>query len=250
MFIFDRDQDIDHVLSAWPYRPGALQVRMVQTRSGREVIQMRVELGILQMEVEGRPDGTRPHGADTYLDYLLAQEFHDPDRFQLTAEDCEEIDREFMQFYHRRISWLAMHRYEEAVRDADHTLALMDFCRRHAEDPQWLWSHEQYRPFVLFHRTQAAALAALDHHQPEEAINRINQGLEQIAQFYRQHDAEEHWEEDELVQRLRELRETIREDFHVGKTLAEQLSEAIASEQYELAARLRDELRRRQGQDK
>jgi len=244
----DQDKDIDHVLAAWPYKPSAVQVRIIRTVQGRQVMQMRVDLGILQMELQGRPDGTRPGGAATYLDHLLALEFHDPHHFELTEEHCEEIDREFEQFYHRRIGFLALNLYEQAVEDADHTLALMDFCRRWARDPQWLWSHEQYRPFVVFHRAQAAALAALDRNEPEEAINRLNQGLEQMAEFFAHYDAEEHFEEDELVQRLQELRETIRQDFHVGKTLAEQLSEAIAAEEYERAARLRDQLRRRKQQ--
>ena len=42
--------------------------------------------------------------------------------------------------------------------------------------------------------------------------------------------------------RLVELRESVREKFEVGRTLQEQLGDAIASEQYELAARLRDQL--------
>ncbi len=242
----DQDKDIDHVLAAWPYKPDAIQVRLIRTVQGRKVMQMRVELGILQMELQGRPDGTRPGGADTYLDYLLSLEFHDPERFELDEEHYEQIDREFEQFYHRRIGWLALNEYEQAVQDADHTLALMEFCRRRCRDRQWLWSHEQYRPFVLFHRAQAAALAALDRNEPEEAINQLNRGLEQMAQFYADYDAEEHYDEDELVQRLQDLRETIRQDFHVGKTLAEQLAEAIAAEEYERAARLRDQLRRRE----
>ena len=31
---------------------------------------MRVELGLLQMELTGRPDGVRPHGFDSLLDYF------------------------------------------------------------------------------------------------------------------------------------------------------------------------------------
>ena len=31
-------------------------------------------MGILQMEVSGRPDGISPEGAETYLDYLIESE--------------------------------------------------------------------------------------------------------------------------------------------------------------------------------
>jgi protein-arginine kinase activator protein McsA len=60
-----------------------------------------------------------------------------------------------------------------------------------------------------------------------------------------QYEAEEEFDEDELVQRLVELRESLRQHFRVGRTLQEQLDEAVANEKYELAAEIRDELNRR-----
>ena len=41
------------------------------------------------------------------------------------------------------------------------------------------------------------------------------------------------------------MRESLRQHFRVGRTLQEQLAEAIASEKYELAAEIRDEMNRR-----
>ena len=58
-------------------------------------------------------------------------------------------------------------------------------------------------------------------------------------------EAEEFFEENELVARLTELRESLRDHYKVGRTLQEQLDEAVEREQYELAAQLRDELARR-----
>jgi len=57
-----------------------------------------------------------------------------------------------------------------------------------------------------------------------------------------EHEIEEHFEEDELVMQLRETRESLRTDYHVGLTLNEQLEKAIAAEQYERAAELRDQI--------
>ncbi|HUE72970.1 MAG TPA: UvrB/UvrC motif-containing protein, partial [Pirellulaceae bacterium] len=130
---------------------------------------------------------------------------------------------------------------------ADHTLKLMDFCRDHSSDEQWTMSHEQYRPFVMFHRTQAAALASLAEKGAEAAVEELNQGLDQIRQVFVEYEAEEEFDDDELVARLTELRESLRQHFRVGRTLAEQLADAIANEKYELAAQLRDELNRRDG---
>jgi hypothetical protein len=236
-------RDIDSVLKGWDYRPGEVNARLVKARNGRSVIQMRVDMGLLQMETDLRPDGARPHGAETYYDYLVGEVVRIGDSFQLSKEHCSEVDREFVQFYHRRLCWLSLREYRRAVKDADHSLAFMDFVREHSADDEWTLSHEQYRPFVLFHRVQAGALAVLEEAGPEEAIREINGGLERFRALFERYDAAEQFEEDELVRRLREMREGIRQRYEVGRTLDEQLAEAVRAEDYELAAQLRDQLR-------
>jgi hypothetical protein len=238
-------QDIDQILRSWTYDPSEVTARLVRASDGREVLQMRIEMGLLQLETEHRPDGVRPGGAETYFDYLLALSVRHGDGFELTEEQCAEADREFVQFYHRRICWLRLREHQRAVRDADHSLAFMDFVRKCSPSEEWTLSHEQYRPFILFHRTQAAALAALDETGPEQAIEAINKGLEQLREVFVNFDAEERFDEDEMVARLEQLKSALREHYHVGKTLSEQLAEAIETEQYELAARLRDEIAKR-----
>jgi hypothetical protein len=232
-------------LTDWPYDPGNVNARVVRSDDGRDVIQMRVDMGLLQMETTGRPDGGRPKGYETYFDYLVSQTLPD-DEFELTEEQCLEVDREFVQFYHRRVCWLTLRQYARAVADADHTLALMDFCADHSPDEEWMMSHEQYRPFVLFHRIQAAALGQLEQQAAEAAVHTINAGLDQLRELFVEHDAEEMFDDNELVLRLTELRESLRDHYRVGRTLEEQLQDAVAREQYELAARIRDELARRQ----
>ncbi len=236
---------LDEILADWDYDPAALSVRMVKGKDDRDLIQMRIELGILQLETTGRPDGHRPFDCDTIYDYLLTLEKTEPTDFTLSEEQCVACDREFVQFYHRRICWLAMEEYANAVKDAEHSLRLMDLCVRHSSDEQWVLSHEQYRPFVMYHRIQAHAMSRLSKDDPEEAIESINKGLEELQQVYVQHDLEEEFEDDELVSRLVEFRESLRAQFEVGRTLREQLADAVATEEYELAARLRDQLEKK-----
>jgi len=245
-------ENIDKILRDWPYEPATLSVRMRQGDDGRDVLQMRLDLGLLQLETTGRPDGTQPGGQETYLDYLLSLKTtkaeESPGDFVMEEEHCREADREFVQYYHRRLCWLAMREFTRARQDADHTLRLMDFCRDNSPDEEWTMSHEQYRPFVLFHRTQAAALAELESGKgAESAVEAINLGLEEIRTVFVEHEAEEEYETDELVTRLIEMREGLRKQFDVGSTLEEQLRDAVANEKYELAAKLRDELARRRG---
>jgi hypothetical protein len=180
---------------------------------------------------------------------MRQQRRRDGESFVLDEEQCGEIDREFVQYYHRRICWLQLKRFDAAIRDADHTLALMDFCKAHSPSDEWSASHEQYRPFVVYHRTKASALRCFESSAgAERAIEEINAGLEQLRTIFIEFGAHEQYEQDELVQRLHEFRETIRQEYSVGRTLRERLSDAIAAEQYELAAEIRDQLARRRAE--
>ena len=237
-----KDENIDKILQDWPYEIGKVSVRRVQGDDGRDLLHMRLEMGLLQLEVAGRPDGQQPEGCETYYDHLATVLAEQKDPFVLDEGQCMQIDREFVQFYHRRICWLTLRKFRLATQDADHTLKLMDFSTEYAPDEPWALSHEQYRPFVLFHRTQAAALAILEEDGPKKAITEIEAGLKRMHDLFAGHDAEEQYEENELVIRLGELKESLRDHYEIGPTLTEKLSEAIASEEYELAARLRDEI--------
>ena len=55
-------QDIEGILDGWEYEPDGLQVRIITGDDGTEKIQMRIDLGLIQMELDGRPDGQRPDG--------------------------------------------------------------------------------------------------------------------------------------------------------------------------------------------
>jgi hypothetical protein len=237
-----RDLDIDRLLHTWDFVQGRPIVRRVVGHDGRDLLQMRVDMGILQLETAGRPDGSRPEGFPTYYDYLVAAAFDEGPAFELTEDRRNEIDREFYQFYHRRICWLALQEYTRAAADAEHTLRLMDFTSANAADRQWAVMHEQYRPFVMFHHVQSRALTKLQENDPAAAVGVIAGGLEAMAKLFAAHGAEEHFEEDLFVVKLKEMQASIKSQFSLGPTLAEQLAEAVASEQYELAAKLRDKL--------
>jgi hypothetical protein len=239
------NQDIDSALGTWEFKPNEVQARIIEATDGRSVLQLRVDLGILQMEMMDRPDGTRPHGCATYFDYLRRQAARSRGPFTLTEEQCAEADREFIQYYQRRICWRALRNHTQAMADADHTLALMDFVRDHSPSEEYTQAHEQYRGFVTFHRTQAAAAQAVEKDDPEAALDAIHAGLEGLRDFFASYNAEEQMEDDLMVQQLRNMDRSLRKLHNIEATLQEQLEQAIAREQYEVAARLRDEIRRK-----
>jgi UvrB/uvrC motif len=242
-------QDIDAALQGWDYKPGVVQARLVQAGNARQVIQLRVDLGLLQLETNGRPDGTRPHGCDSYFAYLvrqanLAERAGQP--FVLSEEQCQEADREFVQYYHRRLCWLALRNYGQAAADADHTLVFMDFVRDHSPGEEFTQAHEQYRGFVLFQRTQAQAALAVEKGQAEAAIDEILAGLEKMRAFFAAYELEEQFDDNGMVQQLRKMEESLRQTHGIEATLREQLRQAVANEEYETAAKIRDALRRQQ----
>jgi UvrB/uvrC motif len=246
--------DLDEVIKGWPFDPecGEYQAREIRTQDGREALQVRVELGLLQLEVTGRPDGVRPHGFDSYFDYLrhsAARERAAPrgkaPGFLMSKEQCAELDREFIQLCHRRMAWLALGRHDRVIQDAEQTIALMDFVRRHGIDLDYVASHEQFRGIVLLDRALAAAALALKRNRPAAAIDAVRDGIERLTTHQRvwweEHDTSES-PNPAMVERLCEIEQKIREKFLVTRTLREQLAVAVEREDYEQAARLRDQI--------
>ena len=238
----DRPQHLDFLFEDWPYEFGEVSARIVPGADGRDVLQLRVEMGVLQMEVAGRPDGSRPGGYPTCSDWLQAKVVEEGEAFTLDERRCLEIDREFVQFFHRRVAWLALREFERAVADADHTLALMDFSSLHAPDVDWSEMHEQYRPFVLFHRTQAAALGMLESSGADAAVAEIDAGMKSIRDVLLLDEEAGDVDEDELLSKLAEMKAAVAEHYDLQPSLTQQLADAIAAEQYERAAQLRDQL--------
>src|SRR6201986_5023572 len=66
-------KDIASILKGWDYETGAINVRKVDGLDGSPKLQMRLDLGLLQMELSGRPDGHRPHGCESLLEYFEKQ---------------------------------------------------------------------------------------------------------------------------------------------------------------------------------
>ncbi len=65
--------DIQGVLDGWPFVPDEIQAHIITGDDGREKIQMRIDLGLVQMEMSGRPDGERPDGFESLLEFYEAK---------------------------------------------------------------------------------------------------------------------------------------------------------------------------------
>jgi hypothetical protein len=113
--------------------------------------------------------------------------------------------------------------------------------------------HEQYRPFVINKRTQPPAMQRLELGGAAAAVAEIDAGINQIRRTVHDRLDGEIQETDEgdedLIEKLNEMKAAIEEHYDVQPSLAQQLADAIASEQYELAAELRDQMGRKKRQN-
>jgi len=243
-------KDITPVIEGWDYRPERPAVRQILGQDGKPKIQLRLDLGLLQMEVTGRPDGNRPFGCETMLDYysgVLREKVENGDGndgFHLSEEDCMKLQLESTQFYHRRISWLELGEYAAAERDSEHNLRIIDFVMKYAQTEQLREMFTQWKPYILVHRTMARARRAWEQKQFDEAIARIEEGIEAISATYRDQGREDTAESSGEIAYLKKWASEIDQTrpLTVEQRLERELREAIASEMFERAAVLRDRL--------
>jgi hypothetical protein len=64
--------DLTPMLADWPFRPDETLARLIEGLDGEPRLQLRVELGILQLHVDGRPDGEEPYGHGSLLEHYEA----------------------------------------------------------------------------------------------------------------------------------------------------------------------------------
>ena len=246
------DFDISHLLDQWEYQPGQVVARRFKAKNGREKIQLRLDLGLLQMNAEGRPDGKRPFGHASLFDYyrarlqkyVAAHEASD-EGFKLRVGDCTRLQLEALQYHHRYVCLLQLEDYAAVIRDAERNLAVFDFVSKHAQCEEMAWSLQQFRPQLLMILTRARAAQALETDDYVMAVREVEQGLEKIRGFYDEHARPEAAEMNGEVQSLESWLEEIRarRPLSARERLERALHEAINSEDYERAAQVRDALR-------
>ena len=246
--------DISRILEDWPYEPGNVTVRRIRADDGRDLIQMRLDLGLLQLEATGRPDGRRPHGCDSLLDYHEKQLQKHVDRtgsdrdFHVGEDACDQLRAEGVMYYHRYLAEFILEDYDGVERDTLRNLQLFDFCAAYAKDLSDRYVLEQYRPYVLMMCARARAHRELKHSRPRLALAAVKDALGQVEAFYRRFDQADQIEESNEVSILRTLSEEIAGKIPVDPAakIRMDLAQAVAEERYEDAAALRDRLHRAQ----
>jgi UvrB/uvrC motif len=260
--------DISSLLEDWPYRPDRISVRVIDGQDGRRKIQLRLDLGLFQMEFDGRPDGRSIHDCDSWLDYhQKRQREHDiahPDSapYLLEPEDCAELLREGGQYYHRYLCFWHLGQYELCARDTERNLRLFAFVRDHARTDNDKIQFDKWRPYVTMMHARAVATPLVQLEQWEAAVNVLEAGIRGIERFLADYDKQDQaaqlgeltflqrWKEEILSTRAQPEGEPPKPSAasegdkpDPAVELQQELRSAVAEERFEDAARIRDELR-------
>lgn len=245
--------DITQLLDEWNYQPGQINVRVIRGRDGGDKIQLRVDLGVLQMNVDGRPDGKRPGGHESLLAHCQAKLSRlqkaagtEEVDFALSVEDCAKLHQEAVQYHHRYICHFQLGDHERVVRDAAHNLALCDFVERHAPGAEFAVWVAMLRPQSLVMHTRGRAELALRTASLDEAIARIQFGLDQLRRCYPEDSsgiARPPGGEVSFLEGWLEQLEASR-PLTERQRLEQALRTAVQKEDYERAAKVRDALRK------
>lgn len=238
--------DLRRLLDGWPYDPED-DARIVRGEEGREILQVRTPVGIEQLEMQGRPDGARPHGMESALDFQLKRLASTKDSgnaFELDADDCAELFAEGTVYYFRYVRLFQLKRWAETVRDTARNLRLFDLVHEHAAREDDRNNLEKWRPYVIRMNAVASALMTLDQ-GADKALQIVQAAIERIESLEELDNETFTFERTRSLAALRELEGQIEKARPVSvlDRLEQQLQRAIDTQEFERAAQLRDRIR-------
>jgi hypothetical protein len=241
--------DLRRILEAWPYDPDN-DARIAKGEDGRSILQVRTPLGIEQYEIDGRPDGARPHGLESALEYQLqrlqaAKIEGKAGRFELGQRDCGELFNEGTLYYFRYVRFFQLKDWVRTVRDTARNLQVFDLVHRYArreEDRSFL---EKWRPYILRVNATAGVMLELEKQAYDRAARIAEQAIRKIEELPEMEDETFAFERERSQQALRELADQIQKHRPVSELerLERQLRRAIDRQEFERAAQLRDKIR-------
>ena len=248
------NHDLNDLLRDWPHEPGQIKARKITGVDGKDKVQLRIDLGVIQMELTGRPDGRKPHGCESLLLHhqVRAQEAEGADtKFILTPEECSELQQEGIQYYHRYISLFQINDFHGVIRDTQRNLDMFAFVAGHVEREDIVASFEQFKPYVLMMNTRAKAALELERDDFSATERQIQRGLGKIRDYFTSHHHPDMAAQSPEISFLEEWLAEIRSKRPLSKleVMQREMENAIAREAYERAAELRDAIKHYRKQD-
>ena len=180
-------------------------VSVLQIEDGREVIVVQPNaFTISRIYATGRPDGMRPHGADSYYDYFSTklqayEEQHGtPEGFQLESEEWEILFEESFHRYTRYLLFAGIKRWQDVQRDTATNIAVTNLAREYAPS-EIAWQSYQYKGYMIMMNSIANAELNLQENDAEAALQHIDAGIQRIGEFCGECLREEHGETENIT---------------------------------------------------
>jgi len=250
-------KDLSNLTSGWPYDADEVRARWIQAEDGTRKLQLRLDLGIFQMEANGRPDGTRPHGKESLLEYYSRAEERAPGHVlprKLDLEACSGLQQEVMQYYYRIMAFHALGEHSRVLADSLHNLDLIDLVSEYAVDDEVAWQFMQLYPYMRLMHARALSEVCLQNKEYSKASIAVKEALKEMEGFFTENyePANEDGTSAPTPPELASMRELLvqverRRPRSQTETLREALVRAVELENYEKAAFLRDQLKSIQG---
>jgi len=245
-------KDITDILEGWEYKPKEISVRKIIGKDGKEKIQLRLDLGLLQMEIDGRPDGKKPYGYESLLEYYKSllknhiKKYGTEENFILDSDECLKLHQEAIQYYHRYLCFFQHEDFKKAERDTKRNIEVFNFVKEYALNEEDVLIFEQYKPYVIMMNTRAKCSLVLEKKDYEKALKIIKIGIKTIERFYIENKEEKLIDTSREIKFLNQWYKSIKETRPIAlkKKLERELKKAIEIQDYERAAKLRDELKK------
>jgi len=178
--------DVRQFLDSWPYDPENY-VRLERGVDGREIILVRLPMGLEEYEVDGRPDGKRVQNSESALEYqqtrlTAAKNAGAEDAFKIGAADCIELFDEGTLWYYRFLHFCRLKDWVRVERDTRRNLQLLDFLKRFAEQEEDRAQLEPWRPDLMRVNAVARAMILLEKGQHDEALKIVCERIEGVGE--------------------------------------------------------------------
>ncbi len=179
------------------------RVRLLRTNDGRVMLQYQESLSVVQVMLVGRPDGVRPGGRDSSLQFLSSRFDSDSDvpaGNPISPQEWMELDREFTQFQQRRKAATqgaveaqsqgdvetASTLFRAACDDAIHALAIIAFARRRHPSQQLSAACQELIPNLTAQKWVAQANRRCVMGNQQDALENIQRGITEVSTLLRQ----------------------------------------------------------------
>lgn len=247
-------EELTNILAEWPYDPHAC-IRKVKLDEKREVMQVRTPMGIEQYELIGRPDGLRPKGHESLLEYVEARLARhklnggSERSFRINPDMAIQLQNEGTLYYFRYLICFQVGEHQVVILDTRRNLRMFDLIERFCVDEEIVYQSTQYRPYVMRLLASSLALDAIARSDYGAARKVLTLAIGRITNLQRVPTKTFDFEKRRALSILRGMKKAVpsTKKLTVEQKLVREMKSAVAEEDYERAANIRDQLKKMHG---